>query len=86
MNNIITNYEQLGKNTVSATAQLKESNIIRFVNLNGKGKRVIFVGNSITLHGVKADIGWNNEWGMAASTEKNDYVHRLMSAICEKKA
>jgi len=41
----------------------------------------LFIGNSITLHAPKPDIGWNNNWGMAASSEENDYVHRLMQKV-----
>ena len=47
--------------------------------------RVVFVGNSITLHGKAPQIGWPNEWGMAASTAENDYVH-LVTAGIEKKS
>jgi uncharacterized protein len=43
--------------------------------------RILFLGNSITLHGPKADIGWTGNWGMAASSEDKDYVHLVTSAL-----
>ena len=33
------------------------------------GVRVVFIGNSITLHNPYPSIGWTNTWGMAASAE-----------------
>lgn len=43
--------------------------------------RVLFLGNSITLHAPAASIGWTGNWGMAASSADNDYVHRLTEQI-----
>ena len=43
--------------------------------------KVLFLGNSITLHGPKADIGWTGNWGMAASTLDRDFVHLLTADI-----
>jgi len=40
--------------------------------------RILFLGNSITLHGPKADIGWTNNFGMAASALERDYVHLVL--------
>lgn len=81
---ISTGYKQMDKNTVDAAAQLNQTDPVRSFNSEGKGKRVMFVGNSMTLHSKKADIGWYGEWGMAASSMENDYVHLLMSAIRKK--
>ena len=47
-------------------------------------RKVLFLGNSITKHGPKADIGWSGNWGMAASAEANDYVHLVTKALREK--
>ena len=44
-------------------------------------RRILFLGNSITLHGPKADIGWTGNWGMAASAEDKDYVHLVSGAL-----
>lgn len=76
-----SDYEQIKKNTVAATNQLKDSEDVTFENPNGQGVRVMFVGNSITLHGIKHDIGWHNRCGMAASSKDKDYVHQLISKI-----
>ena len=77
-------YDQIDKNDVKATNQLKDNRYVRFENPGGKGIKVMFAGNSITLHSVKEEIGWFNEWGMAASKKENDYVHILMDKISDK--
>ena len=46
-----------------------------------KADRILFLGNSLTLHGPKAEIGWAGNWGMAASAQDKDFVHLLTAAI-----
>jgi hypothetical protein len=50
---------------------------------NHVGRRILFLGNSITLHPPKADIGWTNNFGMAASVEAKDYVHLLLKRFTD---
>jgi lysophospholipase L1-like esterase len=47
-------------------------------------RKVLFLGNSITKHGPKADIDWTGNWGMAASAEAKDYVHLVTKALADK--
>jgi alpha-galactosidase len=47
-------------------------------------KKVLFLGNSITRHGPKADIDWSGNWGMAASAEAKDYVHVFTKSLSDK--
>lgn len=77
----ISEYE--AQNSVNAKGQLKPSQYVSFEYADGK-RRVTFVGNSITRHGPKADIGWSGDWGMAASAKDRDYVHLVKKGLEER--
>ena len=48
-----------------------------------RADRILFLGNSITLHGPAPQIGWTGEWGMAASAKDKDYVHQLFERVAK---
>ena len=75
---------ELQKNTVKAENQLPENEYVRFEHSDASGFKVLFLGNSITRHGVNAEIGWLHDYGMAASEKEKDYVHILMKRISER--
>jgi len=44
-------------------------------------QRVLFLGNSITLHGPAQSVSWTGNWGMAASAADKDYVHLVTQGL-----
>jgi hypothetical protein len=43
--------------------------------------KVLIYGNSIALHAPKADIGWTNNCGMAASAPDKDFAHLVVAGL-----
>ena len=70
------------KNDVKAENQTREK--FKLFEEKNSSKRVLFLGNSITLHETAPHIGWMNNWGMSASKEENDYVHLVLKYMREK--
>ncbi|MBN1394172.1 MAG: SGNH/GDSL hydrolase family protein [Pirellulales bacterium] len=48
---------------------------------NMKADKVLFLGNSLTHHPPKEEIGWTGDWGMAASSQSKDYAHLVAGEI-----
>jgi len=50
----------------------------------GKIQKVVILGNSIVQHAPLPSIGWEHDWGMAASALDSDFVHLLIKSIKDK--
>ncbi len=46
--------------------------------------RIQFWGCSTARHGASSALAWTGNWGMAASSEDKDYVHRLVARLEEE--
>jgi len=79
-----TEFSELAKNTVKAENQLQGSEFVTFEGTENGNPRVLLLGNSITSHGVKPEIGWHTHCGMAASSKEKDYAHVLMKKMKEQ--
>ena len=72
----------IDNNSVRADRQVSEK--FKLFNENKSGYKVLFLGNSITVHERAPQIGWDHNWGMAASREANDYVHLVLRGLGER--
>jgi len=50
-------------------------------NFAEKEYNVYFLGNSITRSSPNEEFGWYGNWGMAATSAENDYVHKLIAKM-----
>lgn len=60
---------------------LNQNKVSVFDKQGNNGLKILFVGNSITRHYPKPEVGWFNDCGMAASSIEKDYVHLLMDKV-----
>ena len=70
-------------NTVSGNQMTQKSQFVFFEG-NGTEGGLLCVGHSLTKHAPLANIGWHNDWGMAASAKEKDYVHVLWELMKKK--
>lgn len=70
--------KNLQENIIPSKNQNK-TDVFIYGNSNFK---VLFLGNSITKHSPKPEVGWTNDCGMAASCTEKDYVHVFMKKLC----
>lgn len=45
---------------------------------------LLVVGDGITCHAPLPELGWNGDWGMAATSAERDFAHRLLAHIRKK--
>jgi len=45
-------------------------------------RKVLFIGDSITLNPPRETLGWKGNWGMAASASEKDFVHLFYAKLC----
>jgi hypothetical protein len=44
-------------------------------------RKIVITGNSLTWHPPLANSDWNNNWGMAATSQEKDYAHQIYNLI-----
>ncbi len=72
------------ENTVAADGQTRRSGTVSYLGSESAPLRVLVLGNSITRHEPKSEIGWNHDHGMAASAPEKDFVHLLYGKLKAK--
>lgn len=76
--------DQVRENTVSAYRQTGLCDDT-FCLGEGEQNKILILGNSITFHAEKPEIGWCGRHGMAASSAEKDYVHILFRLLSDKR-
>lgn len=69
------------ENTVPGAGQIRDGRVVRFEG-SGREGGLLVVGSSYAWHGPKPEeLGWNGDWGMAASAREKDCAHLLWTQL-----
>ena len=60
-----------------ASCQVKEDTKVVPIQF----KNILILGNSITKHAPRPQVGWYGNWGMAASVQSKDFSHIIGTAL-----
>lgn len=77
-NNLVSEQEISKMNSEPYTSEVKTIG----ASFQAK-KQILFLGNSISLHGLSKEVNWTHVSGMAASSEDKDYIHILVKLLSE---
>lgn len=69
------------------TVRVEDQEIFDRATFFGKpdgSPRILIMGNSVTRHQPLPSIGWENDWGMAASSKEKDYAHLVIAHVMRK--
>ncbi len=69
----------ISDNTVNPDRQVYDCFVETY--MRGGSVNVLFIGNSITRHLPKPEIGWHRDCGMAASSPESDYLHIVLRGL-----
>lgn len=64
----------------------KKNTAVKEATMQHPFSNILILGNSITYSAANASIGWNANWGMAASAPEKDYVHLLTTKFKQQNA
>ena len=88
---------ELGQNAIAPSFRVSDAKRMGAEEMNPGSKlgcreraaggtfKVLIYGNSIALHGRAPKIGWNVEWGMAASAREKDFAHLVVTGLEAKR-
>lgn len=74
-------YGNLSAKLCKSPSGTQSEKFMKKIPNNTKINKILFLGNSISLHGPSKAVDWAGDWGMAASCRDKDYVHILSRSL-----